>query len=230
MTGTTIHSALDLPVAKRKYHVRRGESLMNMQNKLKNVQGLIIDELSMLRAKEVYYIDLRLKQIQYNNRPFSGLCVLVYGDPGQLPPVAGTSVWEYMNNLSNENQNGYVLFRNVQDVVHLNNNLRLDQTDSNAVYLNGCLCRLGNGEVSTADYDYVPKTCCRHFMASDMYELCGFNTSNVSKAHCTNHKCNQDNLSKSITLNKPILNMVCTIYYIYVLTVKLDLLLIYVTN
>ena len=67
----------------------------------------------MLRAKELCYMDLHLKQVKYNNMPFDGVYVMLSGDPSQLSPVAGTSVLDYRNNLSNEIQNSCVLFRNV---------------------------------------------------------------------------------------------------------------------
>eukprot|EP00957_Ditylum_brightwellii_P137769 10502851-Ditylum_brightwellii.AAC.2 len=54
---------------------------------------LVVDELSMLRQKEIYYLDGRLKQIMCSSLPFGGVIVLLVGDPAQLPHVQGNTLW-----------------------------------------------------------------------------------------------------------------------------------------
>jgi hypothetical protein len=60
-----------------------GRKLSMMQN----LELLIIDEVSMLRADMLDAIDYKLRKIRRNNQPFGGVQVLFIGDLLQLPPV-----------------------------------------------------------------------------------------------------------------------------------------------
>ena len=208
LRGTTIHSALNLPIGRRRLTPLRGESLRNLQDKFRNINGLIIDEFSMLRSKELSFINDRLKQIKCNNNDFGGVCVLLAGDPGQLPPVAGTAVWDDVNKVrGDDNKNGCLLFQNVKDVVHLDDNMRLDVSDPDAVYFDAFLRRLRNGNVTLEDYNFVSSNCCRHHMGDIEYTSRGFNANDVTKVHCTNNACNNDNLRSLLSLRNPVLKI-----------------------
>ena len=54
---------------------------------------LIIDEYSMLRARELSYLDQRLSQIMECNDPFGGITIILVGDVDQLTHVGGITVW-----------------------------------------------------------------------------------------------------------------------------------------
>ncbi|TDE17137.1 HRDC domain-containing protein [Dyadobacter psychrotolerans] len=54
---------------------------------LRNLNLLIIDEISMVRADTLDYIDSILRQVRASSRPFGGVQLLMIGDPYQLPPV-----------------------------------------------------------------------------------------------------------------------------------------------
>lgn len=54
---------------------------------IQNLELLIIDEVSMLRADLLDAIDCKLRKIRRNNQPFGGVQVLFIGDLLQLPPV-----------------------------------------------------------------------------------------------------------------------------------------------
>ena len=68
-----------------------------------------------------------------NNELFGGSCVLLAGDPGQLPPIQGDALWsipktprgrvnpDYINSIVVHN-----MFNEIEDVTHLKQNLRLD--------------------------------------------------------------------------------------------------------
>lgn len=61
---------------------------------LRNIDLLIIDEVSMLRADLLDAIDFRLRQVKRNYRePFGGVQLLMIGDLLQLPPVV--KEWEW---------------------------------------------------------------------------------------------------------------------------------------
>jgi len=53
-----------------------------------NIKHLIIDEISMVRADMLDYIDRLLKYCKKNDLPFGGIQVIIVGDFFQLPPVA----------------------------------------------------------------------------------------------------------------------------------------------
>ena len=85
--------------------------------------------------------------------------------------------------------------------------MRLDVSDPDAVYFDAFLRRLRNGNVTLEDYQFASKTCCRHFMGDIEYNARGFNDSDVTKVHCTNHACNNHNLRSLLSLRKPVLKI-----------------------
>ncbi len=55
---------------------------------IRHLQLLIIDEVSMVRADLMDHIDVELRRIRRNNKPFGGVQLLMIGDLQQLPPIA----------------------------------------------------------------------------------------------------------------------------------------------
>ena len=43
----------------------------------------------MMKSYQLYQLDLRLRELKQNNRPFGGVAVFLLGDPAQLKPVKG---------------------------------------------------------------------------------------------------------------------------------------------
>lgn len=64
---------------------------------LRELELLIIDEVSMLRADMLDAIDAILKSVRRDARPFGGLQLLFIGDLYQLPPVVSHREWEVMS-------------------------------------------------------------------------------------------------------------------------------------
>ena len=93
--GTTIHTALGLPVG----HFGKNLPKLNdkrrtvLQNKLCELRVLIIDEISMVSNLQLLYIHLRLVEIFgcSDDVPFAGLTII--GDFYQLPPVQQRTVY-----------------------------------------------------------------------------------------------------------------------------------------
>jgi len=73
---------------------------MNAQKKalIREMELLIIDEVSMLRADMLDAIDQILRYIRRNNNPFGGLQILFIGDMWQLPPVVKNEEWNLLKN------------------------------------------------------------------------------------------------------------------------------------
>jgi energy-coupling factor transporter ATP-binding protein EcfA2 len=99
--GVTLHSLFQLPfephipgtpIAKEHFF-RFSKPKLEL---LKQLELLIIDEVSMLRADTLDAIDATLRTIRKNTKPFGGVQMLYIGDLFQLPPVAKDDEW---NNL-----------------------------------------------------------------------------------------------------------------------------------
>ena len=77
-----------------------GHFRMNKQRQqiMRNLELLIIDEVSMLRADLLDAMDWSLRNVRRNNVPFGGVQVLFIGDLLQLPPVVRSDEWNFLRN------------------------------------------------------------------------------------------------------------------------------------
>lgn len=66
------------------------------QNLVRNLDLLIIDEVSMLRADVLDAMDFMLQTVRKSAAPFGGVQVLFIGDLQQLPPVVRQEEWEVL--------------------------------------------------------------------------------------------------------------------------------------
>lgn len=115
--GVTIHSMFQLPFAaflpdnnevsnfsgNIKFESRNslGRHFKMNQTKrsvIRNVELLIIDEVSMLRADVLDAIDFMMRKTRRIERPFGGAQVLFIGDLLQLPPVVKNEEWQVLRN------------------------------------------------------------------------------------------------------------------------------------
>ncbi len=87
--GQTIHSFFGFPprmIQAKDIRKKRNRKLY------KNLDLLIIDEVSMVRADMLDAIDLFLRKNRENNQPFGGVQIAFFGDLFQLPPVIADPV------------------------------------------------------------------------------------------------------------------------------------------
>ena len=100
--GVTLHSLFQLPFDPylpgvsnplKKNFFRFSAPKMDLLNQL---ELLIIDEVSMLRADVLDCIDEILRRIRHNMQPFGGIQILYIGDLFQLPPVVKDEEWELL--------------------------------------------------------------------------------------------------------------------------------------
>ncbi len=101
--GVTLHSLLQLPFEpfipnlegkkKLEFHFKLRKSKIEM---LRELDLLIIDEVSMLRADMLDAIDYLLKRYRNNQQLFGGVQILFIGDMYQLPPVVQQHEWDQM--------------------------------------------------------------------------------------------------------------------------------------
>ena len=89
MNGTTIHSWSGIGI-KDELSDRDLSNLSRKQfltDRLKDTAVLIIDEISMLHAKQINLVSQVLKHVRKNDKAFGGIQVVVAGDFFQLPPI-----------------------------------------------------------------------------------------------------------------------------------------------
>ena len=114
--GVTIHSFFQLPFGSfipetnspnDAFHIKHENKTslkrhFKMNKKrisiIRNLELLIIDEVSMLRADLMDAIDWMLKIVRRNDEPFGGIQVLFIGDLLQLPPVVKNEEWNLLRN------------------------------------------------------------------------------------------------------------------------------------
>lgn len=89
MNGVTIHSWAGIGI-KDKFEqsdFRRLKDRHELTDRLKAVKVLIIDEVSMLHAKQLDLVDEVLRYFRESSEPFGGVQVVLSGDFFQLPPI-----------------------------------------------------------------------------------------------------------------------------------------------
>ncbi len=117
--GVTIHSFFQLPfgafvpefvsgAATESMKIESKSTLLHHFNMnatrrslFRNLELLIIDEVSMLRADLLDAMDWTLRNVRKNNSPYGGVQVLFIGDLLQLPPVVKQNEWSYLNKYYN---------------------------------------------------------------------------------------------------------------------------------
>ncbi len=86
--GQTIHSFFGFPprIVTPKEASRR-VTMKHLKRLYQNLEVLVVDEISMVRADILDGMDRFLRVNRENNRPFGGVQVVFFGDLFQLPPV-----------------------------------------------------------------------------------------------------------------------------------------------
>lgn len=113
--GVTIHSMFQLPFAaflpdnkdvadffggikfeSRATLTRHFKMNATKRSVIRNMELLIIDEVSMLRADVLDAMDFMMRKVRRTERPFGGTQVLFIGDLLQLPPVVKNEEWQVL--------------------------------------------------------------------------------------------------------------------------------------
>ena len=125
--GLTIHKALNLPVEhsrSTKYRKLSAERLDDLRRDWRNVDTVVIDEISMVSYQTLYFVHRRLTEIKGTDDVetlFGGLNVVAVGDFFQLPPVRDKFVFE---DGSGYNPGSTHLWRDQFQLMELTTNMR----------------------------------------------------------------------------------------------------------
>lgn len=112
--GVTLHSMFQLPFGSfvpadvsnyngrvyfetprsLKNHFRMGREKLSI---IRQMEVLVIDEVSMLRADLLDALDYTLRRVRKNNATFGGVQMLFIGDLMQLPPVVKNEEWDLLS-------------------------------------------------------------------------------------------------------------------------------------
>jgi nucleoside-triphosphatase THEP1 len=170
-SGVTIHSLFQLPFGtylpkqpavepvNQQYNTPRSIVRHLQMNTTKrrifqDLELLIIDEVSMLRADLLDAIDMVLRYIRKNNASFGGVQVLFIGDLHQLPPVVKSNEWQLLGEFYQSVYffDAHALQHNPPVYIELEKIYR--QADS--VFIN-LLNNLRNNEITAADITLLEK-------------------------------------------------------------------------
>lgn len=102
--GVTLHSFFQLPFApflaeSNSYsHNRQRQFRFSKLKKqlIKNLDLLVIDEISMVRSDVLDAVDVTLRRHRPNSSPFGGVQLLLIGDLHQLSPIAKPDEWQIL--------------------------------------------------------------------------------------------------------------------------------------
>ena len=172
--GVTIHSMFQLPFGgfipdnsapqfsesskfETKSTLRRHFRMSGLKRAvINNMELLIIDEVSMLRADLLDAIDFMMQTVRKKTMPFGGVQVLYIGDLLQLPPVVRDEEWRTLRNYYSGKFffNAHVVQKNPPIYIELNKIFR--QSDDHFISI---LNNLRNNQISKEDLiflnDYV---------------------------------------------------------------------------
>lgn len=88
--GETMHSFFGFPLGF--IDLVRIKKNKNFKDKIRNVDVIVIDEISMVRADMIDAMDKALRIHKDDNKPFGGVQVIFMGDLHQLPPIIGNDI------------------------------------------------------------------------------------------------------------------------------------------
>lgn len=147
--GVTLHSGLHLPVQHgkaAKFVPLSGENLQLIRKEWKDVQLIIIDEISMVNYEMLDHVNRRINEIrglsEHPSATFGKISLLVFGDLYQLPPVHGKFIFD-----QKACKVGRHLWRDEFSLIELKRSMRQADDEQYATLLN----RIRLGEPTEED-------------------------------------------------------------------------------
>lgn len=170
--GVTIHSLFQLPfggfipdtiapqfansikLESKSTLARHFKMSASKRNVIRNIELLVIDEVSMLRADLLDSIDFMMQSVRRNKQPFGGAQVLYIGDLLQLPPIVKPEEWQILSKYYQGKFffHSHVVQQNPPLYIELDKIYR--QTDSEFIEV---LNNLRNNTITKADLNILNK-------------------------------------------------------------------------
>ena len=151
----TIHSLLKLPVGVYGNKDLSGESLCRLQDALNGIEYIVIDEYSMLGQSTFGWIDRRCRQVTgFLDKLLGGKSLILFGDPGQLPPVGDKPLFHSQPS-SEIGKQGYFAYMMFDKVIKLKENQRVSGVTEEQIAFRDFLFRLRNGETTSDDWQLL---------------------------------------------------------------------------
>jgi len=153
--GMTLHSALCL----NKLNKRSDKAKMDLIAMWRNVDYLIVDEVSMIGCRLMLKIHEALCEAKENSELFGGINIIFVGDFAQLPPVGDTKLYSHLKKETIGTTNGQksvfgkLLWLSVDKVIILNELVRQSALDD--PLFTDLLARSRTGSCTDADYNFL---------------------------------------------------------------------------
>jgi hypothetical protein len=190
---------------------KRFQQLLNVNGEHGNGRhfiAVVVDDYSMVSSKQMYWISERLQEAAVNvDNAFGGVCIVLFGDPAQFAPVAGSALWRsHLNDantqpLTAEAQTGHNIYMQIETVMDLNVVRRQDGEYRNH------LGRLRKVQVTLNDVlEFWNRHCTREGIGEDRYSM--FETDlSTTFIYFSNEKCVERNILCLKNQNKPIMRI-----------------------
>ena len=198
INGDTVHQLLSIRVNEGNTYIPlKDDSLRKLQDLFVNITHIIIDEYSMLSQVMLARIDERMRQItQKLDKFFGGLSLILTGDPGQLPPVCASCLFDKRkeNPLSTRGLDAYQEFKNVIQLTQVMR--QLEDGDEDQQKFIDLLPRLRIGENTLDDYDHLKKRFIGPLNSEEFKD--------TTRIFALNEQCEEYNKARLETLKNPI--------------------------
>ena len=124
INGRTLHGAFNFSFSTE--YISYSSELKDLRREqLKNLVLIVVDEMSMMKADQLYQLDLRLQEVkQRPDEDFGGVSVVLLGDMLQLAPVRGRYLFEEPSQLSYQQTDAFVPLWRSFKVINLIQNHR----------------------------------------------------------------------------------------------------------
>ncbi|XP_066915540.1 uncharacterized protein [Clytia hemisphaerica] len=154
INGRTLHSTLRLPIRDKLNHELKGNSLGNLQTRLKDVKYIIIDEFSVVGQRLLGWIDSRCRQATGKEETFfGGISIILVGDVAQLPPVMDDVLYNIKAKKGKATE-GFLAYCCFRTVVELKSNMRSTGEDVSQKKFRNALRNLRNGNSTIEDWNF----------------------------------------------------------------------------
>ena len=153
--GVTVHSLLKVPIGSQGKKDLTGESLCWLQENVKEIDYIIVDEYSMLGQVAFGWIDRRCKQATACfHKVLGGKSFILTGDPGQLPPVADKHLYHAKPSCTVGEQ-GYQTYQMFGKVFKVVVNQQMQGMSPEQIMFRDLLLCLQKDESTTEDWEVL---------------------------------------------------------------------------